>query len=244
MINLDRFKMDENTLAKTISEFSSEYDTCSRVLGLLSEGLSSMTGSKIQDDTTGIQISLCSRHFNSLMWSLELIAKGYLIQSLVLSRSALEDWIVAKYLSIKPEHTKIFSNIPKQPFEKPKRIPTFTAMMDAMDGNTRENAKETYSILSTFAHPRPIGIHNAYHRDDGQRYYHIGPYYEATNVRSGIWVWLQIAQVMFWVISDLHRRVIGSINTDWVSRGSTLTTEISAILDNIQNQAKKERGKD
>ena len=98
---------------------------------------------------------LTARSFNSMRWAYELVSTGYYTQSMILTRSVFEDWLVCMDVV---NHEATLNAI----LEPGGRVPRFAEMAQRSlppellewwqgDGNSDQSV---YGLLSTFAHPR------------------------------------------------------------------------------------------
>lgn len=233
MTTSDLQKLEAETLGRNLADFGEGYDLGNEVLTLLNEGEATLSGQRWEDEATLVRLALCTRHFNSLRWALELLAKGYLQQSLALVRMALEDWAAAKYLGIRPNEADLFIEMAENPFKRNPKMPGFAQMLNVIGGEPKARASEVYDFLSTHTHPRPAGVSAAFHRDEEGIWLHVGPHYDREDFLRGLYVWLPVGQMMFRVVGELEEQLAGTVDKAWAGKVLKTTKAIVATLSNI-----------
>lgn len=100
-----------------------------------------------------VWLLLWNRSFNSLRWAYHHLNTGYYSQSLMLTRSASEDWLVCEDCKTHPETIEAL-------LDNSGRVPNFRVMADRLEEplkrewNGMPGIDGTYGLASSLAHPR------------------------------------------------------------------------------------------
>ena len=74
----------------------------------VNHGLARLTGHKREYDDRFVRMLLFTRALNSLFWARKSLWTGYMVQALLLTRSAMEDWGSAVYVQRHPEKAPLW----------------------------------------------------------------------------------------------------------------------------------------
>lgn len=94
-----------------------------------------------------------NRTFNSLRWAYHHLNSGYYSQSMMLTRSAFEDWLVSEDSKTHPETIDAL-------LDNSGRVPRFQTMADRLEDHLKEGwsgidgVDGSYGLLSSLTHPR------------------------------------------------------------------------------------------
>jgi hypothetical protein len=117
-----------------------------------------------------VWLFLTIRAFNSMRWAYCLLETGYYSQSMMLTRSAFEDWLVCEDCKTHPSTVNAI-------LEEGKRVPNPKTMSDRLEEPLKQKWNdEIYGFLSTFTHPRYSGV--AVLIDPETKFLRVGPAYE------------------------------------------------------------------
>ena len=104
-----------------------------------------------------VWILLTNRAFNSLRWAFHLLKTGYYSQSMMLTRSAFEDWLACEDSKSHPETIEAL-------LKGAGRVPSPSTMAERLEEPLKgewlglPGVDGTYGLLSTFSHPRHQGL--------------------------------------------------------------------------------------
>jgi hypothetical protein len=122
-----------------------------------------------------VWVFLTIRAFNSMRWAYYLLESGYFSQSMMLTRTAFEDWLVSMDCI---EHSETVEAI----LGEKGRVPKFSTMANRLEKPLKKEWKDiegddgVYGLLSTFSHPRYRAI--AVLLDPKSKVFRVGPAYD------------------------------------------------------------------
>ena len=173
---IDLEGMEEHTRHITLDVEFGTLDIINKHLGLYLKLFHTMKGNiDPEDETNRAQRFLGSRSWNSLRCAYHQLQIGYCTQAIILTRSAMEDWLVLEDGRSNPStFQKLFDG---------ERMPSFSVMADRLPEANKVFWKDidghdgVYSLLSTISHPRYRALLLAVNPETSQL--KVGPDYNA-----------------------------------------------------------------
>jgi len=173
-----------------------------------------------------VQLLLTTRGFNSLWCSLNLFKKGYYSQSIILTRSALEDWLTGEDCRTNPETLKLLLE-GKDEFWK--REFKFHQMAKRLPEQIEESWKSIYDSMSIIAHPRTPSLAMLFAPNKGIR---LGCYYDKYHFLRAYQVWL----VAISLLPEALYHVMQSGADDWWQAYSPLYATTLPEIERVKDQ--------
>lgn len=227
---------DRDVRAKSLEAMAQEIDLLDRILLHLNHGTAALSGSKTDRRLNFLCMLLINRATNSLWRARVDAVEGYHVQSLTLTRSALEDWGTTLYAERKSEKVGAWLGEVIKELETTTGPPQFKQIWAEIGGELGEQAAEMYSQLSLIAHPRGGGLSLLFHFDRETTYFHVGGQYVKPYLEGCLYFALAIGQMFLERAAQLQHRALGSVDREWVSKGSILTKEAEAFLAGVHQR--------
>jgi len=146
--------LEEEARQNTLKVQFANLGIVNRHLGLYAKTLNTLNGKVDPDDQLGRALLLLgSRSFNSLRCAYDNLQMGYYAQAIILTRSALEDWLTL-------EDCRTEESTLTKLFKRGERMPRFSEMADRLDSEKQafwkdiEGHEGIYGLLSSISHPR------------------------------------------------------------------------------------------
>jgi hypothetical protein len=161
-----------------------EMEMCQQFMNHMTAGFNEMPRQVTLDEPFQTMLPLATMGYNSLRWSLELLAKGYYSQSNALNRIAWECWLTAMYLfldSNRLDGWRDRSTRPK-PWQMRATVASDLSQQNAVGVRLdRAALDDLYDELSLYSHPNPnsLGILYDFNGDRGYTI-RIGAAYDPT----------------------------------------------------------------
>ncbi len=184
------------------------------------------------NDTHGLKtvlLLLTTRGFNSLWCSFNLLRKGYYSQSIILTRSALEDWLTGEDCRTKPETLEILLQ-GKDEFWK--REFKFHQMAKRLPEQIEESWKYIYDSMSSIAHPRTPSLAMLLAPNKGIR---LGCYYDKFHFLRAYQVWM----VAISLLPEALYNIMDSEADDWWQTYSPLYATTLPEIERVKAEMDK-----
>ena len=192
---------------------------------------------------------LLVRAFNSLWRARQDLAHGYPIQAISLARSAFEDWVAVEWIEHDAANLPFFLGalveeveLPRDDAGNPRFVPGTSRMLAALDdSDERRNAKQTYDLLSKFAHPRGTSLRWQFSASPEAVDVHAGPYIEGRDIQTGLYFLVDVVIRTLSPLERLQDRWLGNADADWVHAATEVAIDglrfIDSILAQVEAQA-------
>ncbi len=229
MENKDPFGLPdiEAEVEYLISErHSRELDLCRELINSYLNGYTTLPDIS---DTTGLKmvlLLLTTRGFNSLWCSFNMFRKGYYSQSIILTRSALEDWLTGEDCRTQPETLKLLLEGRDEFW---KREFKFHQMAKRLPEQIEQSWKSIYDSTSVIAHPRTPSLAMLLAPDNGIR---VGCYYDRYHFLKAYQVWL----VAISLLPEALYNIIESQADDWWQTYSPLYATTLPEIEKVKDQ--------
>jgi hypothetical protein len=228
------------------SEEHVRQETCNReeeiltvieqLLNLHLAGFRQLDGFKRIDDNKREQVwlFLTSRAFNSLRWAYHLLQYGYYPQALILTRSALEDWLACMDCEVNEKTIEAL-------LSQGQRVPGPGDMAVRLPEPLRRQWKDIegeeglYGFLSTFSHPRHRAV--IVMLNPKTKTLRIGPEYDEILFVVSAYHILNCAAR---ITKFLGRLVTNPTESDWGSKNVKVCQEVEKCLNDLAERAKAE----
>ncbi len=211
----------------------------------INHGLALVSGHEQEFNDRLVRMLLFTRAFNSLVWARKSLFTGYVVQALLLTRSAMEDWGSGAYVRHHPEEALLWLEA-----QEDWSGPGFAQIWeDAPDDEeiaqrleTTTKLKTLYGYLSLFAHPRAAGLPYLVSWDAEQTYFHAGParQWDAEKFETGLYFLLYVIQGFFAAVDRITFDVTGELQEGWRNRALELTDlmrqRVASIEDRVQGR--------
>ena len=211
------------------------------LLIVMQHGTAIFDGHKHDRDLNFLISLLSVRAFNSLWRSRQCAVEGYAVQSMTLSRAALEDWIAVRWLEVRPDQKNLWlghmlAEVPPPVDGKGREqwLPGADEMLD--DLPEKDSVRLAYRSLSRVAHPRGSGLAWQFHADSNSLYVHAGPNFDATDLRRSLFFIVHIAAGSLPSLERLQERWLGHADPDWVSRGIAAVEQSQKFLRRVADE--------
>lgn len=226
-------EIEENTRVETLNREGKALTVIENLLNQYLSGFQHIGEFKRTDDNRLEQVwlLLTLRAFNSLRWGYYLLQSGYYSQSMMLTRSALEDWLVCKDCE---GHVDTVEAV----LDWEKHVPTFKAMADRLPEKLQLVWKEAftddgiYGFLSTFAHPRYRAIHVLF--DPDTKLLSLGPSYDE---HLFLITCYSLFRPMIWFMEFLYR-LVDPVAPDWKAEAQPVMNQAHKSSDQLLTRAK------
>jgi len=175
----------ESEVADLISsQHTAEISLCDHLLSGYLNGFNTLPPISDSIGLKTVLLLLTTRGFNSLWSSFHLFKKGYYSQSIILTRSALEDWLTGEDCRTNPGTLELLLE-GKDEFWK--REFKFNQMAKRLPEQIAESWKYIYDSMSSIAHPRTPSLTMLFTPSKDVR---LGPYYDKYHFLKSYQVWL------------------------------------------------------
>lgn len=232
-------QIDQQVRSASSEAMPKEIRLLDDILLHMNHGMRPLSGATNDRGLNFLAMLLLHRAFGSLWRAREDAVCGYPVQSLALCRSALEDWGTLCYVERHPEKRNVWLRDVLDEVEASEREPKFSEIWKDL-GQLQEIAKEAYSILSLFAHPRGVGLPWLYHWDAAKTYFHVGGHFGQRPLQMCLYFLVIVAQPFLERTARLQSRVLGEAISEWVERGNEITKEASAFLERVHGEILKD----
>ncbi|MBN1369579.1 MAG: hypothetical protein JW954_05025 [Dehalococcoidaceae bacterium] len=181
------------------------------------------------NDTIGLKtvlLLLTTRGFNSLWCSFNLLKRGYYSQSIILTRSSLEDWLTGEDCRTNPETLRLLLE-GKDEFWK--REFKFHQMAKRLPEQIEDSWKSIYDSVSSIAHPRTPSLAMLFAPNKGIR---LGCYYDKYHFLKAYQVWL----VAISLLPEALYNIMESEADDWWQTYSPLYATTLPEIERVKEQ--------
>ena len=232
-------QIDQQVRSASLAAMPEEIRLVDDILLHMNHGMSLLPGISNDTSVNLLAVLLLHRAFGSLWRAREDAACGYPVQSFALCRAALEDWGTLWYVERHPETRNLWLRDVLEEVEAPGQVPSFRDIWDDL-GGLGTMAKEAYSVLSLFSHPRGRGLPWLYHLDAEKGYFHTGGYFDRRGLERCLFCLVTVAQLFLERIRQLQCRVLGEASLEWVQRANEISKEGAEFIDRVSGEILKE----
>lgn len=203
-----------------------EVSLCQQLLNSYLNGFNTLPEIKDTGGLKTVLLLLTTRGFNSLWCSFNLFKKGYYSQSIILTRSALEDWLTGEDCRTRPETLDLLIH-GKDEFWK--REFKFHQMAKRLPEQIEEAWKSIYDSVSSIAHPRTPSLAMLLAPNKGIR---LGCYYDKFHFLKAYQVWM----VAISLLPEALYNIMESEADDWWQTYSPLYAATMPEIERAKEQ--------
>jgi hypothetical protein len=228
--------MDQQTKQRSLAAMPQEIAILDEILVHLNHGMHPLSG-RPHDRGLNFLISLLLvRAFVSLRRAREDALCGYPVQSLALSRAALEDWGTCIYVEKNPDKRGLWLRGVLHEVEQEGQPPKFKTIWNEVSGGLGAQAREAYGVLSLFAHPRDTGLPWLYHWDPDTTYLHWDGHFEPKNLKVCLYFLVSISQMLLERVAQLQFRVLAAVDEQWLAEGLEISARAGKFMDQVHGE--------
>ncbi|MDD5486383.1 MAG: hypothetical protein PHW65_02360 [Dehalococcoidales bacterium] len=219
-------KIESEVTDLIYSQHPTEVSLCERLLSSYLNGFSTLPPISDSIGLRTVLLLLTTRGFNSLWSSFHLFRKGYYSQSIILTRSALEDWLIGEDCRNNPGTLNLLLE-GKDEFWR--REFKFHQMAKRLPEQIAESWKSIYDSMSSIAHPRTPSLTMLFTPSKDIR---LGPYYDKYHFLKSYQVWL----VAVSLLPEALFSVMESEAEDWWQTYSPLYATTLPEIESVKKQ--------
>lgn len=229
--NLD--KVEEEVAEVITRKHSSVLETIENLLNMHLSGFSEIGDFTLTANNKREQawLLLTNRAFNSFRWGYHVLGRGYYSQCFLLTRSALEDWLVCQDCGAHDDTVEAL-------LAGSNRVADFRTMAGRLDEQLKtwwfgaEGSKGIYGLLSTFCHPRHRAVVAMV--DPDSHNLRLGPAYDEPLFITASYYLLEVAVRM----TEFVGRLVHPICPSWTMATAPHLQDGNQCLDGLLEKAK------
>ena len=207
----------------TSSKLRGTVDLLQRALSLYALGMS-LGHAPDNTDATLARMGLISQNFNSLKTAVDLVCRGYYLQSMGLMRNIYENWLAFWYLSKYPAEAERWLDARWD--SQPPKAETMKNKIDHPSKSMKAKLGEFNAELCRFAHTDPVAIIPLLSAREGERTVHFGVTYDARLFNGcaysiSLWLGNMLEVLSLWIPEG----------SDWHEQKGRLVDEFLAFID-------------
>ncbi len=220
----------ESDIANLIAEqHGRELSLCEQLINSYLNGFSTLPPISDSIGLRTVLLLLTTRGFNSLWSSFNLFKKGYYSQSIILTRSALEDWLTGEDCRT---NTETLNLLLEGKDEFWKREFKFHQMAKRLPEQIADSWKSIYDSMSSIAHPRTPSLTMLFTPSKDIR---LGAYYDKYHFLKAYQVWLIAVSLLPEALYSLTEPEA----EDWWQRYSPLYDKTLPEIERVKTQLDK-----
>ena len=214
---------DENR-RQTLKHHGGDVALVERVLNDFLPAFDALDGYRIQHDWERLLLILTGKAFNSLKCAYDALLRAYYSQALALVRTVDEDHPTCLYVHNHRDEAELWL--------KGRKVPTFECMRSELGDVLKGKLRESYGILSTFAHPRAAALAVTAGRLGGDLDLRLGGRFDPNHFTLAAYMLLPSATMMLGIPAIfLH-----DSQPEWMERITATRDEVIAWLQRINEE--------
>lgn len=211
-------------------EFAQETALANESIEIIWEAVRLCDRRKLRHRWEELHFSLTSSAFNSIRLALELLARGYAIQSLALTRAAYEAFLTAAYVFKHRREARFWMAKKYAAQLNDRRVPSFAHMVNDLHPG---RWPDIYGLMSVYAHPRVAGLLATRELGSDGVTYRFGAFFDARHMSVAFYCLLPTAHDLI----ALPGSLIASTNPEWAARAEAFQSKVIAWLTDYNSKA-------
>jgi hypothetical protein len=220
---------EAEALKQTLENFSDDYRFAETLMKHLNAGTALLGQWTASSAELEARRALLVTHINSLRWALELLAKGYMRQSLALLRMAYEhvSWARADRAAMAP----LLGRKSNKKSDRPKAFISETFQKEEAGGLI-------WDWLSEWAHPRRLALLAEARPDESGAMPNVGPAWTEFNFLHGFHFFIAAAGAGFRAVEVLQEEVLGAADAKWRREAASMVRQVEKRTAEIAARSK------
>lgn len=218
---------DENR-RQTLKRHGGDVALIERVLNDFLPAFDALDGYRIQHDWERLLLILTVKAFNSLRCACDALLRGYYSQALTLVRTVDEDHVTCLYVHSHPDKASLWL--------EGRKTPPFGTMRSQLDDLPEEKLRESYRILSTFAHPGAGALATTIGRLGGSPELRLGGGFDPHHFTFTAYNLLPYATMML----SIPAIFLANSQPAWLERITATRDEVTAWLQRVNEEVARD----
>jgi hypothetical protein len=221
---------DENVRTRILRQYGRDIDVLDNLLLEINHGCATASGREHDHGLSLLHLLLITHAFNALWQARQSLSCGYPIPSLILCRTAFEDWAALEYCVRHPEHVGDVLSGVTHAVDNP-RIPSFRDIFKEMKAVFGPEVGQVYGMLSEYAHPRAPAMLGGITGDRSQAWtFRPGPRWDGDQIRFGLHYLIMIGERLLRQAMRAHKMIRGDYDEEWIHVALEAHSKAEAFL--------------
>jgi hypothetical protein len=217
-------ELEDENRRETLKHHARDVALIQRVLNDFLPAFDALHGYRMQHDWERLLLILTVKAFNSLRCAYDALLRAYYSQALTLVRTVYEDNLTCLYVHNHRDEASLWL--------KGAKVPSFATMRSRLHDLPEEKLRESYGILSTFAHPREGALLVTIERLGSTVHLRLGGRFDSDHFIAAAYMLLAYGTGMLAIPAIF----LATSRPDWLKRITDTRDEVIAWLRRVNEE--------